>query len=365
MKKVLILGGTGAMGTSLVDCLENTNSYVYVTSRRKIDSYNNIIYVRGNAHDTSFLLSLLNEEEFDCIVDFMVYTTEEFKSRVNLLLSSTRQYIFLSSSRVYADCTDFITEDSPRLLDVCDDKDYLSTDEYALTKARQEDILINSEFNNYTIVRPYITYNTDRLQLGVLEKEHWLERALRKHTIVFTKDIAEKVTTITYGKDVAFLMSRLINNKKALGEIFNITTDEAIKWESIQEIYINTLKKLGYNVKIKMIPQSINMSKYFSKYQIQYDRLYDRKFDNTKILNMIDLPDYQFKSVQFGLEECLTKFINEKHSFLDKSYNADAYFDSICHEKMRYNKKILIKKYIKYFIIRFIFCKIDSKYQKI
>lgn len=360
MKKILILGGTGAMGTSLVSFLENSDSCVYVTSRKEKESYNNIIYKKGNAHDLDFLSSLLEDNNYDCIVDFMVYSTEEFKSRAELLLKATKQYIFISSSRVYADCSDPVTEESPRLLDVCKDSEYLCTDEYALTKARQEDIIINSGFKNYTIIRPYITYNTSRLQLGVFEKEYWLERALRKHTVVFSNDIAEKMTTLTYGKDVAFLMSRLIGNEKALGEIFNITTSKTTQWKSVLETYTNTLEELGYNVKIKMLPQSTDLSKYFNKYQIQYDRLYDRKFDNTKILKTVDLPEYQFKDPNSGLKECLMKFINENHTFLNKSYNADGFFDRICNEYMKFNKKTDLKKYIKYLIFRFIICKVDQ-----
>ena len=56
------------------------------------------------------------------------------------------------------------------------DEEYLKTDEYALSKARQEDILHRSGKNNWTVIRPYITYSEIRLQLGVLEKELWLYR---------------------------------------------------------------------------------------------------------------------------------------------------------------------------------------------
>ena len=72
---------------------------------------------------------------FDVVVDFMIYNTEEFKKRAKLMLDSCKQYVYLSSSRVYSDHDDVITEDTPRLLDVCKDEEYLSTDEYALTKA--------------------------------------------------------------------------------------------------------------------------------------------------------------------------------------------------------------------------------------
>lgn len=53
----------------------------------------------------------------------------------------------------------------------------LSIDEYAITKAHQENLLINSKNKNWTIIRPYITYSEQRLQLGTFEKEDWLYRA--------------------------------------------------------------------------------------------------------------------------------------------------------------------------------------------
>lgn len=46
-----------------------------------------------------------------------------------------------------------LTENSPRLLETVQDLEYKKTDEYALAKARQEDILYQSGFSNYTIVR--------------------------------------------------------------------------------------------------------------------------------------------------------------------------------------------------------------------
>ena len=163
--KVLVLGGTGAMGQPLIKQLSLQGDDVYVTSRRKYESKDNIHFIQGDAHDLQFIKQQLRTE-YDVIVDFMIYGTETFKERADLYLNATGQYMFLSSARVYAQSKEPIKEDSPRLLDVCKDKDYLRTDEYALAKARSEDILFNSEKNNWTIIRPYITYNIKRLQLG-------------------------------------------------------------------------------------------------------------------------------------------------------------------------------------------------------
>ena len=191
--KILVLGGTGVMGVDLVKILGERGDGVTVTSRSERKSeFNNVKYVKGNAHDTAFLESILNED-YDAIVDFMVYNTEKFRSSRDWLLSATNQYIFLSSSRVYADSRTPITEDSPRLLDVTTDSEYLQTDEYALTKARQENLLFESGKTNWTIIRPYITYSNQRLQLGVYEKELWLYRAMHDKTTVFPTVIAKKI----------------------------------------------------------------------------------------------------------------------------------------------------------------------------
>ena len=170
---ILILGGTGAMGVPLVAILKKEGHELYVTSRRKMTSEENLHYIQGNAKDPVVFTSLLNRK-YDVIIDFMVYSTDELERRLPELLSHTGQYCFFSSSRVCAESKKPITEDSPRLLDACTDQEYLYTDEYALAKAREENLLRKSQERNWTIIRPYITYNDYRLQLGVYEKENWL-----------------------------------------------------------------------------------------------------------------------------------------------------------------------------------------------
>ena len=97
------------MGAHLVSILENTENQVFVTTRKQRANRNNITYVQGNAHDDSFIRPLL-QDGFDVVVDFMVYNTEEFKTRAKLMLDSCKQYVYLSSSRVYSDTNEVITE---------------------------------------------------------------------------------------------------------------------------------------------------------------------------------------------------------------------------------------------------------------
>lgn len=332
--KVLILGGTGAMGASLVQILaENLVNEIYVTSRSPHESYSNVHYIQGNAHDVSFLNEIL-KSGYDVIVDFMVYTLEEFIEKVELLLSATRQYVFLSSSRVYADNgINRITEESPRLLDVCKDIEFLQTNEYALEKAREENVLMKSKRKNWTIIRPYITYNEERLQLGAFEKEHWLYRAINGKKVVFAKDIAEHWTTLTYGEDVAKVIAKIMNNASCLGEIYNIAGAEPIMWKEVLEIYCNTFKNItGNELKVHWIESSKKISKIMgNEYQVSYDRLFERRFDNKKI-ESINGEKIIYVQPQEGIAKCLSKFIQEQHEFRKIHYRTDAYMDRLTGE---------------------------------
>ena len=235
MKRILILGGTGAIGSYLTEKLNMLGNEVVVTSRSIHPDHENIKYILGNAQDDDFLDGLLYKSHYDAIIDFMLYSTDTFRGRYIKLLSSTNQYVFLSSSRVYAESKIPLSENSTRLLDATCDSEFLLTDEYALAKARQEDILRNSGGRNYTIIRPYISYSPDRLQLGVLEKEYWLRRVLLGLPVIFPQDMLEMTTTLTFGGDTADGICALIGDDNALGETFHVTCDKSVKWKEIIE----------------------------------------------------------------------------------------------------------------------------------
>lgn len=348
--KILIFGGTGAMGNHLVDLLRDTDNEIVITTRdNNRKSSQNIRYIVGNAKDNEFLKTIL-QDSWDVIIDFMVYTTPNFKNRVDQLLNSTRQYIFLSSARVYADSKEPIKETSLRLLDVSTDKEFLSSDEYSLAKAKQEDILKISGKNNWTIIRPYITFSSQRLQLGILEKEDWLYRALNGRTIVFSKDIYSKSTTMTFGLDVAKGIKALIGNSDTLGETFHITSQQSLLWSEILNIYLKVLEKhLGYRPKV-LLENLNNFHNYHpATYQIKYDRLFNRKFDNDKIGKYINVND--FTSTKEGLKVSLEEFLLQP-SFKQINWRAEALKDRRTKEFAELSKIPGVKHKAKYLLYR-------------
>ncbi len=348
----LLLAGTGAMGTSLINVLSRDESNtIIVTTRSKRANYGNVIYMQGNAKEISFLDTLL-DKEYDAIFDFLVYSTTELENRIHKLLDHTKQYFFFSSSRCYANSMSPITEESPRLVDVCSDIEYIATDEYALAKGREENILFSANQKNWTIIRPYITYNKYRLQLGVYEKENWLKRALDGRTIVFPKDISEKKTTLTYGQDVAEVLFRLVGNEKAFGEAFHIVTNEVYKWGEILELYLDVIEnKIGTRPKVKIIDDSLGLQEVWNPWQIKYDRLYNREFDAGKLESVIG--EYKFKPTFSGLTECLSDFLDDA-KWLKSNIRYEAWCDRLTKEFMPLNQIEGRKAKLRYIKWRFI-----------
>lgn len=287
--KILALGATGAIGGQLIATLNTHNHEFHVTTRQARPSTGDVSYVTGDAQDGAFLRELLRED-WDVILDFMVYDTPTFHRRVDALLGACGQYIFTSSARVFADAAGPITERSPRLLDASRDTTFLVSDEYALAKARQEDLLRSSGQNNWTIIRPYITFGEGRLQLGTLEKEGWLYRALKGRSIVFCDALIGKLTTMTEAADVARMIARLVGNPAALGEDFNLAGSRVITWGEVLDIYLDELEMyLGRRPQVVLQDLETFCRSVGSVHQIMYDRMYDRHFDPTKIGSLFDL----------------------------------------------------------------------------
>ena len=82
--RVLMLGGTGAMGRPLAKILASRGAEVVITSRSRSGSdKKGMEYRQGDAHDIGFLKRLL-KDFYDVIIDFMVYGEEEFSQRLGV-----------------------------------------------------------------------------------------------------------------------------------------------------------------------------------------------------------------------------------------------------------------------------------------
>lgn len=371
--RILILGGTGAMGKALVNLLLKYDHHITVTSRSfhvvPTQFEDKLVYLKGDAHSKDFILDVLSTH-WDVIIDFMVYSTAEFKNRLMFLLNSTDQYIFLSSARVYSNNA-LITEASERLLETSRDVEYLQTDEYALAKARQENLLVGSGLKNWTVIRPYITFSEERLQLGVFEKEDWLYRVMKGRSIVFSRDIATKCTTLTYGNDVARGIASLIGKSDSTGEFFHITSEVPICWNEVLCIYLKVLSSNAIKPKVFWLQDMKVLSDVMNnQYQVKYDRLYNRKFSSHKIKKYVD-SSCNLSDSREKLTKCLESFL-ENPKFKNINWVTQAFMDRVSGEFSSMSEMKLHKDKIKYLLFRFgpisfllLLRSIKSKFRKI
>lgn len=322
MIKVLMLGGTGAIGQSILSVIGGNQDYsISITSRtvRKPD-FCNVRYICGNANDLSFI-NQFEDNSFDVLIDFMNYRNENLIRNIRKLLSIASQYIFLSSARVYDNSQNSIDESCTLLLNTTGDAEFKTSGTYAVKKAYQEELVKKYGGDKVTIIRPYKTYSSDRLQLGEYEIKHWLLRMLKEKPIVINKNMLSKYTSLTDGIDVAKGIVGLINREEAFGETFQIVTDESMTWNDILILYVEELRKVGIEPKVYLSDSTDPIDKLFENgYQMPYDILFDRRFNSRKIAGITDIT---YQKMDIGLRKSISEYIKcfDQQSFSQTIYD--------------------------------------------
>lgn len=303
MKKVLVLGATGAMGRYLVPELAGLGyEVVGVGLEEKTPWPVHAKYVQGNAFDKVFLEGLL-KEEFDGIVNFMEYGKYAFSDYYRLFLDHTKHYIFLSSCRVYDDKEQPIKETSPRLWDTSEDEVLKASHDYCIHKAQDEDLLQASAYTNWSIVRPATTFSTMRLQLVTLEFINGVARALQGKKVVLPIQAKDKPATLSWGGDVAKMIARILFKEEAKREIYNVCSAEHRTWGEIAGYYHDLIgleavwvDKEDY---LAILSPEGNIH---VRWQLEYARLFHRITDNSKVLALTGLKQEDMMPMYEGLK---------------------------------------------------------------
>lgn len=332
-KKVLILGATGAMGQYLTPKLAQMGYSVDGVSLDAAISNNpNLKYIQANTKAEGVLDSLL-ANNYDCIVDFMIYDRDTFRDVADKLLGATDHYIYLSTYRVYANEEVPIKETSPLLNDVLPESEIKrGYNDYCLYKARGEKILRAKEKKNWTIIRPAITYSYGRYQLTTLEAPEIVNRSREGKTVLLPDAAMNIQATMSWAGDVAEMIAALVCNERALGETFTVSTSEHHTWQEIADYYVDLI-----GLKYEMIPAEEfidvwggpkspeNVGRVHPEWQLYFDRCFTRVIDNSKILDFMGkkqsslMPLYDGLKLELGR---LTDDIRFPRRHLDKTMDA-------------------------------------------
>lgn len=302
MKRILLIGGTGTLGSYTSTELLSMGYHVDCIARRDMTVYNrNYTYIQGAVED-ELLQSLFAENHYDCIVDFSEYPDwQSYPKRGELLLKNTDQLIFLSSYRVYADCQHPITEDAPQLYKVLDDQAFLDQETYAVPKSHIEAYLRNSGFRNWTIIRPVISFSHFRFDLVTQSSMVMLPRILQHKKVLLPECCKDVIAGVCWAGNIGKMIARLCCSPQALGEAYTLSTGERYTWGEIADMYTEVTGLEFEWTDIETYLSVATRRRYMDRCILLYDRIWDRTIDNSKVLAATGLTAADFVGIKEGL----------------------------------------------------------------
>lgn len=304
-ERVLVLGSTGAMGWYLTRYLIDMGYRVTgVSLDEETPFHENMTCLKGNAMDRDFLKPLL-ESNFDGIVNFMDYGKTPFSEYMKDFLDHTGHYVFLSSCRVYANEEIPVRETSPRLLDVSRDQALLASNDYCIHKAKAENLLMESRYDNWTVVRPSTILSRRCFKLVTLEASNTIGRARRGKKVVLPVQAKEKPATLSWAGDVSREIACLMFRDQAKRECYNVCSAEHRTWSEITDYYTEFcgLEPVWVDKEDYLCILDPTGEKKFVRWQLEYARLFDRITDNSKILALTGLTQEKMKPVKTAIKE--------------------------------------------------------------
>ena len=279
---VLFIGGTGNISTSVSRACIARGIDLHMIVRGNRDALVRGATVhKGDAFDTALLGKIARMTRWDAVVDWIAYTPADIARDIDAFRGNTGQFIFISSASAYQKppVHPVITESTP-----------LSNPfwEYSRNKIACEEMLTGayrSEGFPATIVRPSLTYDTVLpLAIGGWTEFTVVERIRKGEPIIVHGD-GSSLWVLTHAEDFAGGFVGLLGHPQAVGEAFQITSDEVLTWD---QIYTTTARAAGREPNIVHIPSDFIVACEESlRGPLLGDKSHSVIFDNSKIRRIV------------------------------------------------------------------------------
>lgn len=288
--KLLFIGGTGVISSACRDLAIERGHELFLLNRSVSTKYPAPKYatiLQADIHaDQQYLTALLADHHFDAVVDFIAFSPQDIERDISLFRDRTDQFVFISSASAYQKPLQnyLITEETPL------ENPFW---EYSRNKIACEDLLMKTYRADgfpVTIIRPSHTYGPSQIPLCVTSWRHpWtiIDRMQRGQKIIIPGD-GTSLWVLTWHADFAKGLVGLLGETNAIGEVFQITSDQVLSWN---QIYLEVYQALGQARNVVYIP-----SDYIARFDSEAvgsligDKSNSVVFDNSKIKKYV--PDY-------------------------------------------------------------------------
>ncbi len=239
--KILIIGGTGTISSAITRQLAESGHELWLLNRgnRRDEVPASVKQVIVDIDDTDGVLRLLGDAQFDAVCEFIGFLPSQVERDVRLFRDRTRQYVYISSASAY---------NKPAANHVITEGTTLANPhwEYSRNKIACEELLMR-EYREHgfpvTIVRPSHTYCERGVPVSVHGlKGSWqvLKRMMEGKPVIVNGD-GSSLWTLTWNEDFARGFIGLLGNPKAIGEAFQIMSDESLTWNQVYACVANAL----------------------------------------------------------------------------------------------------------------------------
>ncbi len=101
--KALFIGGTGIISTAVSKLAVEKGIDLFLLNRGLQKEFfpKGATHIESNINDIVKVKSLIANQHFDVVVDWLAYTKKDIERDINLFANNTKQFVFISSASVY------------------------------------------------------------------------------------------------------------------------------------------------------------------------------------------------------------------------------------------------------------------------
>ncbi len=281
--KVLFIGGTGIISSACSALALERGMELYLLNRgqsaRGVPDGATVPH--GDIRDPASVEAALGDLQFDAVVNWIAFTPEHIETDLALFRGRARQYVFISSASAYQTppASLPITESTPLSNPFwAYSRNKIACEERLTRASREEGFPI-------TIVRPSHTYDRTLLPM---DGGYTVVNRMRQGKPVIVHGDGTSLWVLTHHRDFARAFVGLLGNPHAIGDSFQITSDELLTWNQIFEI---VAQAAGTTAQIVHVPSDV-----IAAHDPQWgagllgDKAHSVIFDNTKVKRVV--PDY-------------------------------------------------------------------------
>ena len=239
--KILMIGGTGTISSAITRQLAESGHDLWLLNRgnRKDEVPAGVKQLIADVNDEAEVLRQIGSEFFDAVCEFIGFLPSQVERDLRLFAGRTRQYVYISSASAYHKpvASPVITEGTSLANPYWQySRDKIACEELLMREYREKGFPV-------TIVRPSHTYCERAVPLSVHGlKGSWqvISRMLAGKPVIIHGD-GSSLWTLTWNQDFARGFVGLLGNPKAIGEAFQIMSDESLTWNQVYQCVADAL----------------------------------------------------------------------------------------------------------------------------